>query len=145
MSKVEDDRLAILGQKLRVDEDLQRCRAEIADAKRQFARGGRPAPYEWFSNTEAEIRRLSLESQKLQMRLAMFKEKRKAENQAHAIAIVDAKGDPAKVAATLSRDMEWDRAFVEAARGLLDRETFLSIVRCVHLPRPPAGPAETKP
>lgn len=118
--------------KLEVDEQLQRCKAQVASAKRTFAAGGQAANRDWLERAEGAIRVMGKASQVIQARLAEINEERKLANARTMIDLQAKKNDPKREEEKQSHALNWTQAFVEAARETLPKDQFLSLCRMAH-------------
>lgn len=126
------DRDYLIRCKVSVDEKCASVRAQITEAKREFASGGRGADPDWLRRAESAARVLGKASQVLQARLG---EVRRAASEANREALKEAiiaKRDPAAIAAKKAHARAWSEAFVDAARAILAKDDFANLCQIAH-------------
>ena len=94
----------LLREKETIDRDLAEIKAQLTEARANVARSGEYADPEWWNRALFAARRKARESQRLQREIG------------------EAKRKLGKL-----RNAEYDRCFIEAARGLLDVPVFQRI------------------
>jgi len=110
-SPIIRERAEIIKKKLVVDEQLGKLRTRLADSKCAAYQTGKYLPAAEFQAMMKRVDLLKAESQALQLELGALKRREKAEN----------------IAACKRDDASDARAFVEASKTVLDRETYLAI------------------
>jgi hypothetical protein len=105
----------LLAEKLRVDEEIAALKKRLGSARSNAFTSGTYMPPDEYRRLEARLESLKLRSQAIQVELREVRLREKAAN----------------VAAHLAEHQTWCGKFVDAARKMLDGETFKAIVEAV--------------
>jgi hypothetical protein len=124
-STLARDRGELVVKKQKIDAECSKLRAELSAAKSLAFTTGVYAPREEFQAQQARISALASESQAIQAQLTRLRLEEKAAN----------------IAAARSSAEESERAFIEAARVVLDKATYMRVWAEVEARRAEAGAA----